>query len=276
MKFYNYALSHNLIGRYDKKWDLLILTTVPDFSASGLESEESKPGINEILETTSKLSVEITTDFLASNFKSLLPMTSNDGTRPYLMGIYIDSGASTLVATDGCILRTIKVDHIHQAQESVIIPSAAIKEALKGNGKFLTLSKLERDYYSLSCGAIRVIFKPIAREYPRYQSIIPKTNLPHSAVLGCEAIKWIKDVCKVAKADKVKIPIIKISNGEMTAFDGKMHRFTPTSADCPTVNFNAFLMADALQEGFLNISGELTISMQEIGNITNLIMPVRG
>ena len=62
----------------------------------------------------------------------------------------------------------------------------------------------------------------------------------------------------------------------MTALDGKMHRFMPTSADCPTVYFNAFLMADALQEGFLNISGELTVAMQKIGNITNLIMPVRG
>lgn len=284
MKFYNYALSHNLIGRYDKKWDLLILTTVPDFSLtsgkvyglSGLESEESKPGINEILERTSKLSVEITTDFLASDFKSLLPMTSNDATRPYLMGIYIDSDNNGIIATDGCILRITKVDHIHHAQESIIIPSAAIKEALKGKGKFLTLSKLEGEYYSLTCGNVRVIFKPIKREYPKYQSIIPKAILHHSVVIGAEDLAWIKIVCKAARADKIKVPVIKISNGEMTALDGKMHRFLPTSADCPTTYFNAFLMADALQEGFLNISGELTVAMQKIGNITNLIMPVRG
>ena len=290
MKFkndYNYALNHKLIGSYDRKANITVFTRVPDYSATigkayskaGLELEDNKHEIDRHLKIAHDLSANPvdSADILASDLKSLLPMVSKDETRSQLQGIFCEFETGKMIATNGYTMRVIDEALDRPSFKNLIIPTAVIKELLKCKCAAVTLCKLaDNGYYSIIAGDCTVVFKEIEREYPKYQAIIPRNTLPHHVVLGNEDIKWIKEVVKAAKADKVKLPLIKISNGEMTAFDGKMRRFLPFTEGCPNICFNAFLMDDVLQEGILNISGSLTIAMQSIGKTTNLLMPCKG
>lgn len=291
MKFrhdYNYALNHNLIGSYDRKTKITVFTRVPDYSATsgkayskaGLELEQNKPEIDKLLTELGALSANVTDSagILASDLKSLLPMVSTEATRPYLQGVFCDFEDSKLVATNGYTMRVIDGALDRPSFKNIILSGDVIKTLFKVSGRdIFTLCKLaDTGYYSLIAGVFTVVFKEIEREYVKYQAIITRATLPHSVMFGDETIKWIKEVVKAAKADKVKIPLIKICNQEMTAFDGKMRHIVPTTTDCPTTYFNAFLLDDVLQVGTLNISGALTIAMQSVGKTTNLIMPCRG
>lgn len=286
MKFktdYNYALNHNLIGSYDLKKHIATFLEVPDYTAtagkvytkSGLESNDNEPTINSLLEILYRLSLQSSDSTTVSlmHLKSLLPMASEDATRRYLQGVYFDFDNGALVATDGHILRIISNSLAAPAFGNVIIPSAAIHAILKVSKKLghVTLFKLNDGYYSLSASGCTVVFKVIERDYPRYQDIVP-SKLPEKFLCLSEMdISWIKDVAKAAKADKGRIPIIKIADGIISCFNGNMKRHI-IGAKGLEFTFNAFKAAKVLMDGELYINTESRMSVQKEGDITNVLM----
>lgn len=141
--------------------------------------------------------------FKASDFLYMTRFTSNEETRYYLNGVFVDLGKGRLVATDGHRLGLLKptVDEMYYADETSVILSnhKALAQACKANRNEVKWLRLYNDRVEVItttaaataedmlayCGPVSITFPAsdcyIDGTFPDYERVIPDTVEPITA-----------------------------------------------------------------------------------------------
>nr|WP_293834591.1 DNA polymerase III subunit beta [uncultured Arsenicibacter sp.] len=133
------------------------------------------------------LSVEISSDALASAINNTVFATSTDDLRPAMTGVYLQlsEDQATFVATDGHrLIRYRRTDIQTSANTSMIIPRKALqllKSSLPDN---LTVrAEFSQSNASFSFGPTQLICRLIDERFPDYENAIPTKN-PNVLTIG--------------------------------------------------------------------------------------------
>ncbi|OUR92946.1 DNA polymerase III subunit beta [Halobacteriovorax marinus] len=223
----------------------------------------------------------------------------NDETRLYLNGIYLQEIDSKLraVATDGHRLSLLETDLSESNNETlingIIIPRKGIYEIKKVSETYPEIKiELSVDDTFLYINAKNEYFlsvRLIAREYPKYQAVIPnKTTYTMTTDRNSffDAIRRIK-IMSNEKSNGVRL---KLSNQEMTLTAnhpslGEAMETMPVDYNGKDmeIGFNAKYLIDTLQsfdegEISLELNNELSpiiIKSNSLPNYLGIIMPLK-
>lgn len=242
----------------------------------------------------------LNSDVLVQMINKTVFAVSNDETRLYLNGIYLQEIDSKLrtVATDGHRLSLIdteidkNLDNIEPLSNGIIIPKKGVYELKKMADSFPNIEikisvddsflYANTDMYSLS---VRLI----AREYPKYQAVIPnKTSFSMTADKNSffNAVRRIK-IMSNEKSNGVRV---KLNKDQMSISAnhpslGEALELVPINytGNDMEIGFNAKYLIDTLSnldDGDINIelNNELSpviIRSEKIPNYLGIIMPLK-
>ncbi len=241
--------------------------------------------------------IEIKGEILVDIFNKISHSISNDETRVYLNGIFIEEKNSKLVAvaTDGYRLSKCELDFKNNKAftNGIIIPRKGMLEIkklceyYKGNIKlsikdsFLYLNLDNRSFISV---------RLISREYPKYDTIIPNKNnyiLEAEKEFLLNAIRRMKIMAN-ERSSGIKLLISK-KNITITANEPSLGEAKETipvnyNGDDLVIGFNAKYLIDALsvynndekiQMELNNEISPVVIKSKNQKNYMNLIMPLK-
>lgn len=145
-----------------------------------------------------------------SQLERCLQFASKDETRLQLNGVAINSGH--LVATDGHTLKSFKTEL--SSEHSYIMPSTSLKvliKLLKGYKlKGLVRIELNESYATIDNSNFTLSMRLIAREYPKWQTIIPSKYEYTLDMIGFKMLMEYKALFKETRSHSC---ILKGSEG---------------------------------------------------------------
>lgn len=224
---------------------------------------------------------------------------SNDETRLYLNGIFLQDtdGKLRAVSTDGhrlALLDTdVEINNIENLVNGIIVPKKGINELKKIAETYLENDlKISVDDSFMYVSAEDNYFlsiRLIAREYPKYQAVIPnKTTFTLTAEkeLFLDAVKRIKIMAN-EKSNGVRAKLTEneiILSANHPSY-GDAHETIPVRYDGKEmeIGFNARYLMDALSiiadnEIVMEINNELTpviIRTDSMQNYLGMVMPLK-
>ena len=280
----------------DSEKNLLNLTCAKINYSLLITNSEDYPQVS--FDNSSEL-VKIKSDDLQNIIQKTHHAISNDETRINLNGIYFQEIENKLraVAIDGhrlALLDIYNFDSSNQPlKDGVIVPKKGIAELKKLADSYpdseLSL-KVDESFLYASCNEEYYIsIRLIAREYPKYQTVIPsKTSYTITVDRGAflNAVKRIK-LLSNEKTNGVKVKFteteLKISADHPSL--GHALELLPVSYDGPEmeIGFNARYMIDSLNvldvsEIIFEFNNELSpviIRSGEHENFLGIIMPLK-
>lgn len=195
--------------------------------------------------------------------------TSKDETRLHLNGVFF--GNDEMVATDGCRLKILEVTGT--GKNGYILPRESVRLLLRLCKLYKVESiniNLGESYAYVNTKHFNVRMRLINREYPRYQSVVPKRYKTTLKIV--QAIRY-KDSKSILKYDKCRI---NVSNGSVTLYNGVD---TKTIGYCDVLEEFSFCInmkyLDVASQGLK----EFEIKYNNEFNVINvngaLIMPIR-
>ncbi|MBT3583403.1 MAG: DNA polymerase III subunit beta [Halobacteriovoraceae bacterium] len=224
---------------------------------------------------------------------------STDETRLYLNGIYLQEFDSKLraVATDGHRLSMLDTDlgenNIETLMNGIIIPKKGVFEIKKVAESFpdkkLNISVDDSFIYISADDSYYLSIRLIAREYPKYQAVIPsKTSfvMKTDKTIFHDAIRRIK-IMSNEKSNGVKV---SLKGNEMTVManhpslgDARETLSVDYNGKEIEIGFNAKYLIDTLaafDDGdiTLELNNELSpvvIKSQNLPNYLGIIMPLK-
>ncbi|MCO4794545.1 MAG: DNA polymerase III subunit beta [Bacteriovoracaceae bacterium] len=224
---------------------------------------------------------------------------SNDETRLYLNGIFLQEIDSKLraVATDGHRLSLIDSEitepNIDTLVNGVIVPRKGVTELKKISEAFpdndLKISMDDSFMYVSAEDRYYLSIRLIAREYPKYQAVIPnKTSFKMTADrdLFLDAVKRIK-IMSNEKSNGVRMFIgnkeLTLSANHPSLGDARETISVNYDGDDMEIGFNAKYLMDSLaifEEGDIEfeINNELTpiiLKSDKVPNYLGIIMPLK-
>lgn len=224
---------------------------------------------------------------------------SNDETRLYLNGIFLQEIDSKLraVATDGHRLSLIDSEisqpNIDTLINGVIVPRKGVAELKKISEAFpdndLKVSMDDSFMYVSAEDRYYLSIRLIAREYPKYQAVIPnKTSFTMTADrnLFLDAVRRIK-IMSNEKSNGVRIHLgnreLTLSANHPSLGDARETIQVNYDGDEMEIGFNAKYLMDSLatfDEGEIEfeINNELTpiiLKSDKIPNYLGIIMPLK-
>lgn len=162
------------------------------YATLGLVAPDSDVNEYPICNFDMNYSEHIFTD--VEQLEQVLKYVSKDETRLFLNGAAINGGH--LVATDG---HTLKAYNLHEKLEgSYILPRTSLTVLIKLLKGFKIKDKfkicLEESYAHIDTDKFKMKIRLIAREYPRWQNIIPKDYESVLTVMGWNEVLRAKDL----------------------------------------------------------------------------------
>ncbi|EQC43217.1 DNA polymerase III subunit beta [Bacteriovorax sp. Seq25_V] len=242
---------------------------------------------------------EINSDKLLDLINKTSYAISNDETRLHFNGIYLQEVESKLraVATDGHRLSLIELDLAEQNNEAlvngIIIPKKGVFELKKVAESYpdqtLRISLDESYMYIEAKEEYHIGIRLIAREYPKYQSVIPgKTTFTLTADKEAifNAVKRIK-IMSNEKSNGIKVLIKDNSLTVMANHPslGDARETIPVDYEGKEmeIGFNAKYLMDSFsildsEDIILELNNELSPVLVRSNNLQNylgIIMPLR-
>ncbi len=242
---------------------------------------------------------EINSDSLLDLINKTSYAISNDETRLHFNGIYLQEVDSKLraVATDGHRLSLIELDLAEQNNEAlvngIIIPKKGVFELKKVAESYpdqiLKISVDESYMYVEAKEEYHIGIRLIAREYPKYQSVIPgKTTFTLTADKEAifNAVKRIK-IMSNEKSNGIKVLIKDNSLTVMANHPslGDARETIPVDYEGKEmeIGFNAKYLMDSFsildsEDIILELNNELSPVLVRSNNLQNylgIIMPLR-
>lgn len=187
---------------------------------------------------------------------------SNDETRPFLNGIFLQSLNSQLraVAVDGYRLALIDIEDFHSSnkilEDGIIIPKKGIFEIKKLAESFpeteLSVSIDESFIYVSVDGKYSIFVRLIAREFPKYQAHIPSKTVNSMMIDKKAFLSAIKRIRILAneKTNGVKLTLqhnkLSISGNHSVFGEAVEHLNINYSGDNISIGFNVRYLSDTL------------------------------
>ncbi|HLE11944.1 MAG: DNA polymerase III subunit beta [Bdellovibrionales bacterium RIFOXYD12_FULL_39_22] len=172
----------------------------------------------------SKNGFTVNTDQLSEIINRTSHAISIDETRPALTGLFIQEIDSKLraVATDGCRLSLIEAEITETNNDSlingIIIPRKGVFELKKITDSFrnetINISIDDSFLYTNVLNKYFISIRLIARDFPKYQTLIPSKTAHGLIVDKISLLNAIKRV-KIMSNEKINGVILKFWNNEM-------------------------------------------------------------
>ncbi len=189
----------------------LLINNSNDFPILNFESDE--------------IGFTINTDQLSEIIERTSHAISTDETRPFLTGLFLQEIDSKLraVATDGCRLSLIETEiletNIDALINGIIIPRKGVFELKKivdtFHNELINISIDDSFLYTNVLNKYFISIRLIARDYPKYQTLIPNKTSHNLITDKTSFLNAIRRV-KIMSNEKINGVVLKFWNNEMT------------------------------------------------------------
>lgn len=207
------------------------------------------------------------------NLELLLESASNDETRLYLNGIAWVG--TDLVSINGHILTRIE-NQANNGRDSSIMPRVSLKELVALSKKFklneVSIS-VDSEFFKVDNEYFTLMGRLIAREFPKYQTVIPVKTSQTMIITSPVKLKTVKDILNRNKAIRLET----IDQVTRLVVDG-----TEFKAEVGGSQFTGILGFNLKYLEFLTdldskleFNNELSPVKVTKGNITRIAMPLK-
>lgn len=228
------------------------------------------PDFPDFTEFSKKNEIEIS----IKDIEMLLESVSDDETRIFLNGIaWVEN---ELVSTNGFIL-TIMGGQATNDKSSSIMPKDSMKALVNLCKKFKMVQvkiQVDESYFKVDNEHFTLMGRLIAREYLKYQAVIPKTTKNEISITDMVKFKDIKDILNKRS---FKVNLESHSGQAFLVVEG-----TEFKKEVGTNNFNnavgfnlKYLEFLTKLDGKLMFNNELSPFMVAKGNVTRIAMPMK-
>jgi DNA polymerase III subunit beta len=227
------------------------------------------------------VSVEISSDALASAIGKTIFATSNDELRPAMTGVYmsLDNAHTTFVATDGHrLIRYQRLDVVAKGKHAIIIPRKALnllRTTLPSENVTVSIEFNQSNAF-FHFRNIKMICRLIDERYPDYQNVIPLDNDNHIALGRQELISSLKRISIYANrtTNQVRLKItgseIQISAEDLDFANEASERLAcEHDGEDIEIGFNARFLVEMLN----NMDGEEVVLQLSEPNRAGLLVP---
>lgn len=226
------------------------------------------------------LSVELSSDALASAINNTVFATSTDDLRPAMTGVYLqlNDENATFVATDGHrLIRYRRMDIQSTANTSMIIPRKALsllKTSLPENVP--VKAEFSQSNASFSFGPTQLICRLIDERFPDYENAIPVNN-PNVMTIGrTDLLNTLKRIMIYANRTTHQIRLTLRSNSltisaEDLDYSNEANEklLCDYDGDDMEIGFNAKLMAEMLN----NLNAKMVSLEMSAPNRAGILVP---
>lgn len=232
-------------------------------------------------EVSSGISVDVSSDVLASAISNTIFATSNDELRPAMTGVFLSlsSTNATFVATDGHrLVRYRRVDVASEEETAIIIPRKALnllKSTLPSVNSNVVIEFNRANAY-FHFNNIKMICRLIDERFPDYENVIPADNDNFMSIKRVEFLNSLKRISIYANRTTNQVRL-KITGSELqiSAEDLDFSNEANERLSCDhdgediEIGFNARLLIELLN----NLdSDEVTLQLSEPSR-AGLIVP---
>lgn len=232
-------------------------------------------------EVSSGISVDVSSDVLASAISNTIFATSNDELRPAMTGVFLSlsSTNATFVATDGHrLVRYRRVDVASEEENAIIIPRKALnllKSTLPSVNSNVVIEFNRANAY-FHFNNIKMICRLIDERFPDYENVIPADNDNFMSIKRVEFLNSLKRISIYANRTTNQVRL-KITGSELqiSAEDLDFSNEANERLSCDhdgediEIGFNARLLIELLN----NLdSDEVTLQLSEPSR-AGLIVP---